>query len=132
MMPHSDAAKRASDIYNLHRIGAGYAAIGRWFAVALSDGRSDNVLYDNRRDAVIHQHHNEHHYTYIVINLKSSNPCEMEVMLKVQRSLADKGMKMADPDHHAGGMDVIKRSTAEDQYAQSIGVNSNLIMPWEA
>lgn len=126
---HSDAAKRISDTYNLHRIGAGDTSIGKWFASALHDGRSDDVLYDNKRECVCHQHHNEQYYTYIKIAPNSMNPCEAEVMLKTARALYDKGMRIADPDHARGGLDVIKRLTVEDQLAQARGKNTNLIMP---
>lgn len=131
-LPHDDAAKRIADTYNLHRLGMGDASIGRWFAARLIDGTSDDVLYDNKRDAVSHQHHNERYYTFIKINLSDMTPCSAAVMLKTARALERSGMRMADPDDVHGGKDVIKRLTVEDQMAQSRGVNTNLIMPWEA
>jgi hypothetical protein len=129
---HEDAARRISDTYNLHRIGAGNSAIGRWFAARLDDGRSDDTLYDSMRDAVLHQRHNEKHYTFIRINPNSMSPCDAAVMLKVKRGLANVGMRMADPDDAHGGRDVIRRLSVEDQAAQAMGVNTNLRMPWEA
>lgn len=132
MMGHSDAAKRLSDTYNLHRIGAGWDAVGKWFAAKLEDGRSDDTLYDSRSDCVLHQHHDEMFYTYIKIVPSSMNVCDAEIMLRTARTLHEKGIRIADPDHKNGGMDVIKRSSAEDQFAQLRGVNTNLIMPWEA
>jgi len=129
---HTDAAKRIADIYNLHRVGAGSNAIGRYFASRLSDGTSDNVLYDSKRDAVIHQHHNEKHYTFICIGPQSMRVCDAEVMLKVARACEAKGIGMADPEHARGGAEVIKRLTNEDQLAQAGGRNTNLSMPWEA
>lgn len=131
-MGHSDAAKRLGDTYNLHKIGAGDGAVGKWFAAALVDGRSDNVLYDSKRDCVIHQGHNEDYYTFIKIVPPSMRVCEAEVMLRTARTLYEKGIRIADPDHHSGGMDVIRRSSVEDQLQQSIGRNTNLVMPWEA
>lgn len=132
-LPHSDAAKRVADYYNLHYVAlGGWDAVGKWIACALNDGSSDGVLYDNRRDAVRHQHHNEDWFTFIKIVPHSMRVCEAEVMLKTARSLADKGLKMSDPDDAKGGRDVIKRSTVEDQLAQASGRNTNLIMPWEA
>lgn len=128
---HSDSAKRLCDMYNLHRIGAGIDCVGKWFAAALSDGRSDGVLYDNKQECVRHQHHNEQHYTYIKMAPSSMNECEAEVMLKTARNLYDMGLRMVDPDHKRGGLDVIKRLTVEDQLAQTRGRNTNLYMPWE-
>lgn len=126
---HTDAAKRLCDVYNLHRIGAGDDAIGKWFAAALADGRSDNVLYATKQECVSHQHHNEQYYTYIKIVPPSMRICEAEVMLKTARSLYDMGLRMADPDHKRGGLDVIKRLSVEDQLAQARGWNTNLIIP---
>jgi hypothetical protein len=130
-MGHSDAAKRLYDTYNIHRIALGNGAIGRWFAAALADGRSDDVLYDNKRDCVIHQHHDEDYYTYIKIIPPSMKLCDAEVMLKTARNIYNAGMRVADPDDRNGGKDVIKRLSIEDQRNQSVGINSNLIMPWE-
>lgn len=130
---HSDAAKRTSDTYNLHRLAEGMASIGRWFAAALADGRSDHTLYDSKRDAVRHQRHNEQWYTFIKIGPSGMNPCEAEVMLKTARRLYDNGMRLTDPDHHHGGQDLIIRTSAEDQLAMALrGVATNLRMPWEA
>jgi len=129
---HSDAAKRISDLYNLHRLAIGLDAVGKYFASALSDGRSDDTLYDTKRECVRHQHHNEQYYTFIRIGPQSMTVCDAEVMLKTARTLHDNGLKMADPDHARGGPDVIKRLSVEDQMAQSRGSNTNLIMPWEA
>lgn len=129
---HSDAAKRLADTYNLHRIGRGLDAVGKWFAAALHDGHSDDVLYDSKRDAVIHQHHNEQFYAFIKIAPCDMKVCEAEIMLRTSRQLYDKGMRMADPDHRHGGLDVIKRLTMEDQLAAMRGRVTGLMMPWEA
>jgi hypothetical protein len=129
---HSDAAKRVYDTYNLHRLAIGNDAIGKWFASALSDGRSDNVLYDDKRSCVIHQRHNEKYFAFIKIIPPSMRLCEAEVMLISARKLGDIGIKVADPDHKRGGLEVIKRLSIEDQMAQVRGKNTNLVMPWEA
>lgn len=131
-MGHSDAARRLADTYNLHRIGLGDGAIGKWFAASLAEGRSDDVLYDNKQSCVQHQHHNEDYYTYIKIVPSSMRVCDAEVMLRTARTLYEKGIRLADPDDKRGGLEVIKRSSIEDQFAQARGSNTNLIMPWEA
>lgn len=132
LMPHTDAAKRLCDDFNLHRLGDPYGSVGKWMASALLDGSSDRVLYDSKLDAVTHQHHNEQWYTFVKIIPSSMNVCEAEVVMATARSLYDKGMRMADPDHRHGGPEVIKRLTVEDHLAQGRGVIQNLIMPWEA
>jgi hypothetical protein len=129
---HTDAAKRLCDGFNLHRVADPFGCIGKWMAAALNDGSSDGVLYDSKRDAVRHQHHNEQWYTYVKLIPTSMNVCEAEVMLATARNLYDKGMRLTDPDHKHGGPDLIKRLTVEDALAQGRGIVRNLIMPWEA
>lgn len=129
---HTDPAKRVSDTYSLHVIGSGRDSIGKWIAVTLADGRSDDTLYHNKQSAIRHQHHNENYYAFIRIGPRPMNVCEAEVYLKTQRKLHDAGLRMVDPDSATGGPEVIKRLTVEDQMAQMRGRNTNLIMPWEA
>lgn len=131
-MGHTDAAQRLYDTYNLHRLAIGNDAIGKWFTVAMADGRSDNVLYDTKRECVQHQHHNEQYYAFVKIIPPSMQLCEAEVMLTTARKLFEGGLRIADPDDKHGGKDVIKRLSVEDQLAQSRGLNTNLTMPWEA
>jgi len=127
---HTDAAKRLCDTYNLHKIGAGYDSIGKWFAAALNDGTSDDVLYDNKRECVRHQKHNEQYYTFIKIVPPSMNVCDAEIMLITARRMYKAGMRMADPDHKNGGLDLITRLTDEDMLAMSRGAVTNLRMPF--
>lgn len=126
---HSDAAKALRDTFNLHRIGAPYDSIGKWFAVSLAEGKGDNVLYDSKLECVRHQKHNERYYTFIKIVPVTMNECEANVMLNTARRLYANGMRMADPDHKHGGVDLITRLTVEDQLAQMRGIVTNLRMP---
>ncbi len=122
---HSDAAKRIADTYNMHRLADPYGNIGYWFASALIDGTSDNVLYESRQHAIAHQHHNENYYTFIQIVPSTMTPCESEVMLKVARMAYDKGWRISD------GMsrhDLIKRLGWEDQLALSNGIATNVVI----
>lgn len=128
---HTDAAKRMCDTYNLHKIGAVNGGVGKWIAVRLSDGSSDNVLYDDKLAAVTHQHGNEQWYAFICIVPPSMKVCDAEVMLNAHRRMYDAGLRMTDPDHRHGGMDVIKRLTQTDQLAWARGAVTGLIMPWE-
>jgi len=134
--PHSDAAKRVADVYNLHRTAAGADAIGRWIAVALADGTSDQVLYDGKADAVRGQKHNEQFYAFIRIVPCSMSPCEADSFLRTSRAAYDAGMRLADPDHRAGGRELIPRLTVEDEFARVAAIISrgrtpqtNLILP---
>jgi hypothetical protein len=135
---HSDAAKRVSDNYNLHRVANPYGSIGKWIAVALSDGRSDGVLYDSKHDSVKHQHHDELWYAYICVNPTSMTPCDAEIFLKMHRMMYEKGIRLADPDEVSGGREVIKRAAREDQSSLMRSINSggtirpsNLLLPGE-
>lgn len=113
--PHSDAARRVSDTYRLHRLAAGMDAIGQWFAARLDDGTSDGVLYETRRDAVRHQHHNEQFYAFVAVGPWDTDVCEAETFIQMNRALYDAGLRLSDPDHARGGREVIQRATREDQ-----------------
>lgn len=126
---HSDPAKRLSDHWNLHRIADPYGSIGRWFAIRLSDGISDGVLYDTKRDAIRHQPFFEYLYAFVRLSLASMNVCDAEIYLAIHRRLYDKGFRMTDPDARNGGPDVIKRSSREDMLALTRGVATNLYLP---
>lgn len=126
---HSDAAKRISDTWNLHRMGDTHGAIRKWFAARMDDGSTDNVLYDHKVEAVRHQHHNERYYVFLRIMPFTITACEAEVYLTAARKLYDAGLKMTDPDHRSGGPDLIKRVSWEDQFAQAMGHATNIIHP---
>lgn len=135
---HSDAAKRLSDTYRLHRLADPIGSIGHWFAATLASGDSDRTLYDTRRDAVTHQHHNEEYYFFVQIIPGDMNPCQAESVLSGARKLDDAGIKMTDRDHHAGGRVMIPRLAKEDQAAQMRSLLSggklpqrNIRLPWE-
>lgn len=120
-MPHTDAAKRVSDTYNLHLEAGksfGNSNVGKVIALALSDGRSDGTVYDSMYDAVRHQHHNEDYYAFAKINPSSMSPCDAESFLKMERLRYDAQMKLADRDHKKGGYALIPRLNAEDQARQ--------------
>jgi hypothetical protein len=115
---HSDAAKRVSDEYNLHKLADPYGCIGKWIAITLHDGSSDHTLYDRKQQAVQHQHHNEQWYAFIQIKPVTMSTCEAETYLTVMRRVYDAGLRMADPDNVTGGKEVIRRLTREDQRSQ--------------
>jgi hypothetical protein len=119
---HTDAANRIADTYSLHRIADPYGNIGSWFAAALSDGTTDNVLYDSKRAAIRHQHHNENYYTYIQIVPSMMTPCEAEVMLRVARMLYASGGRISDG---FSKYELIKRLGWEDQMALSKKIVTN-------
>ena len=130
LLGHSDPAKRVSDTYNLHKAVDQYGTVGKWLAFRLDDGSSDDVLYDSKQDAVSHQHHNEHFYMFVKMGPASMSVCDAETILSVHRRMYDAGFRMADPDSRTGGPDMIKRTSAEDQFALSRGIAVNLLNPY--
>jgi hypothetical protein len=107
---HTDAAKRISDATMLQWVAGGWdMTVGKFMAFKLEDGRSDNVLYDNYRDAVRHQGNNEMLYMYVKLHPGGMSVCEAEAMLKFNRQAHSNGFRMPDPDHRAGGHVLIPR-----------------------
>lgn len=116
---HSDAAKRFSDLYNLHK-AAGTAR--GWIAVALADGASDGTVYETRAEAVFWQHHNERWFFFCTLQQPSMTVCQAESLLRYKRVMAE--MEAADRDARDGGPEVIPRVSAEDMEAQIRAVQS--------
>lgn len=86
----SDAARRASEIVNLHLVADPDGNRGRWVAIRLSDGRSDGVVYDDVIAAAQHQLH----YTqcmYLTIPWGGLPAHEAEVLLTYHRRVYDAG-----------------------------------------
>jgi hypothetical protein len=97
---YSDAANRASDTIRLHIIAShlnGVDCTDRWVAIRLSDGGSDGVLYDTRRDAINHQLH-EKSCAYIRVPPDDVSPRAAEAFLNFVRQAHDAGMPLADPE----------------------------------
>lgn len=87
----SDAAKRCSDAIRMH-IACGMA--GKWAAIRLSDGSSDNTAYDTRWDAVRHQLH-ETQCAYIKIPLDDMPPHHAALYLAFHRKAYASGFRMS-------------------------------------
>jgi hypothetical protein len=119
---HEDAAKRAADAYNLHRIAGGDDAVGKIIAVKLSDGTSDGVAYPSKYEAVRHQRHNERYCMFLRIRRASMTVCAAATLLRSARMLYDLGHAQADRDHSKGGLQVISRLTLEDAARQDVAL----------
>lgn len=130
---YGDAARRVADTYALHRLADPIGNIGQWFAVRLSDGTSDNTLYPSKKDCILHQHGEEQLYAYVQIVPATMTPEDAQIFLNTHRKLYDAGIRLVDPDHSAGGLDLITRVNREDQLANikaalRMGKPSNLIV----
>lgn len=94
----SDAAKRCSDAVNTHLAALGpFGVSNKWVAIRLSDGGSDGVIYDTRRDAVNHQLH-EQQCAYVCMAPDGMSAKEAESFLRYNRTIYDAGYRMPDPD----------------------------------
>jgi hypothetical protein len=123
-----DAAKRAFDIvsgltlFNSYetRMGSPYVAI------RLSDGGSDQVLYDTKRDAVRHQLHETLCAYFSFRNSLNGfgSYRDAAIFLAWHRAAYDQGWRLPDPDDTHGGPDMVLPTADEhvfNQLARLIG-----------
>lgn len=118
---HSDAAKRFSDWYNLHRVAG---ARSGWIAVALADGDTDGELYDTRAAAVSHKFPNERWFFYATLSQPSMTVCAAESVLRYKRIMNEMEGPHTDRDAPLGGLEVIPRLAVEDQEAQIAAIRT--------
>lgn len=125
---HSDAAKRITDAYNLHRIagaGLGLHNVGKVFAARLSDGTSDGVLYDGTSDAIRHQKSNARWYAYLRIGREAMTVCNAASLLKMHREADAAGLNFVGRhDEPQSAMEIIPRLTVEDHQQQMRALQS--------
>lgn len=93
----SDAARRCSDTVNNHIAGLGWSAFGKWVAIRLSDGGSDDTVYDTRADAIRHQLH-ETQCCYVQIPPTGMPVAEAESFITFNRNLYNGGFRITDPE----------------------------------
>lgn len=110
---HSEAARRLSDSYNLHKTAGRRRG---WIAVRFEDGRTDDEVYPTRSQAVAYQHHNEREYAFIELVAPSMTVCEAASVLRFQAH----AYKLAHPDVSDGddALIVIPRLTIADRERQ--------------
>lgn len=111
---HADSARRMADTINLHWTIQQWGAIGKWVAIRLSDGGSDGVLYDKKREAVRHQLH-EYQCAYVRIIRDQMSVCEAHTFLEVSRRAYDAGFRLSDPDSRTGGRDLLLSARIEER-----------------
>ena len=109
---HSDAAKRLSDTYSLHKVAGSHG----WIAIRYQDGTGGDVVYDSRHAAVADCWPNEDWYFYCSLQAPSMSVCAAESVLRYKRIMSD--MEKPDRDARNGGLEVIPRLSVEDQEAQ--------------
>lgn len=87
---YSDAARRVSEAITLHMLADGDGNFGKWCAFRLSDGTSDDVVYDDPVTAADHQLHYKQ-CAYIQIHRGGLSPRGAQVMLTYYRAVYDAG-----------------------------------------
>jgi len=115
-----DAAKRASDAINKAIVENGFDMVThKWLAIRLSDGGTDGVLYDTKRDAVRRQS-NEFQCAYVALrNLRQgAKPEEMARFLQFNRDAYDAGFRLPDPDSNDGGPELLRDAATNDFYRE--------------
>jgi hypothetical protein len=110
---HTDAARRCSDIVNLHIAAAGDQAYGKVIAISLADGSSDDTLYPDKYEAARHQHHNERFYAFIRIPRGGMPICDAESFLWVHRMARERDIGSPDLSRADGGLELITPLTRE-------------------
>jgi hypothetical protein len=90
----SDDAKRCADTHNMH---ASAGSVRKWVAIRLSDGGTDGVVYDHRRDAVKHQLSPEY-CAYMQIINGPMTVRNAQDFLDFYRLAYDSGLRVTDPE----------------------------------
>lgn len=90
----NQAAIRMSELCR-EAIANGY--VGFWMAFRLSDGGTDEVIYQTRRDAIRHQLH-EQQCLYVKVPWDDLPVKAAASLLRIHRQLYERGFRLADPD----------------------------------
>lgn len=115
---YSDAARRVSDTYRMHRLADPYGTIGQWLAFKLEDGTTDGTLYASKRAAMVFQKLPDKYYAFMQIGPWDCTPKDAETFLALHRKMYEAGIRLGDPDDSKGGREVIKRASREDHINQ--------------
>jgi hypothetical protein len=86
----TDEGRRLHEAVTLHILANPDGATGRWVAARLSDGGTDNVLYDTNEDAIRHPLH-EKQCAYMCISPAGTTEREATRFLQLWRQFYDAG-----------------------------------------
>lgn len=98
-----DTAQRAADTIRLHQLALTRDEIlaGRFVAIRLEDGRSDNTVYDTRHDAMLSQQYAADGYAYLQIPLETWTARHLDLFLWYYRRAYELGTRV-DPKQGLG------------------------------
>jgi hypothetical protein len=92
--PYTDDARRMADVMNLHAVCKSKG----WAVFALADGKSDNVAYETREEAVMAKRWDRDNFLYLQIPAGGvQDPAEMQGCLDYARQLHKMGYRLPDP-----------------------------------
>lgn len=115
---HSDAAKRFSDAFNLHRAAG---TTSGWIAIRYSDGSGGADVYDTRADAVAFTWPYEDRYFFCTLaSGPSMSVCAAASVLRWKRIMSE--IEKPDRDRPSGGLEVVPFLTEEDRRQQESSV----------
>lgn len=120
----TDAARRAYDMVNgLVHFTTWEHRIRCWVVIKLSDGSSDGILYESRRDAVRHQLDERTCAYFSFRNSPNgfSSQTDAQLYLDYHRMAYDQGFRLPDPDASCGGPELIMPTTREQLMLQRAG-----------
>jgi hypothetical protein len=112
------AGQRMSDVINETLAHSGWWTIkDKFMAFKLSDGSTDKILYDNKRDAVCHQR-DEKLYAYVCFRQlgNGAKPKDCAIIIKFHRDVYKAGYRLPDPDDVRGGPSPVMTTRWNDFY----------------
>jgi hypothetical protein len=127
----TDAGKRAYDIARSYCAFVDYdTRVRSWIAFRLEDGGSDGTLYDNKRDAIRHQLHEQQcaYFSFRGSPNGFASAKEAAVWLEYHRHVYSNGGRPPDPEDVNGGPEIILPTAKEqlmDQFWRLAGRSVN-------
>jgi hypothetical protein len=111
-----DAGKRIADTYIMHRLADPIGNLGKFMAVRLQDGTSDNTLYPSMQVAreVIGRRDDEDRWLYIQIVPSQLPARDAAILLRGARKMYTAGIRQRAMD----GRVMIPRLAREDHISQ--------------
>lgn len=95
----TDAAKRMADTINLKVISFPWDVLcNGYMAFALADGTSDNVVYDNHRNAARFNDAKRYAFFCFRSGMGGATPHDCQIFLDLNRHAAEAGIPMAEPE----------------------------------